>query len=86
MTGSDVLAVLPEILVTATACLVLLVDASLDRLSARLWLPIVTVLGLIGAILSAPFTVTSDTASGAFRFIAAFTVFFRLLFRTLPPS
>ncbi len=80
MTGSDVLAVLPEILVTATACLVLLVDASLDRRSARLWLPVVTVLGLIGAILSGPFVIASHTAFGGFIVIDTFTAFFRVLF------
>jgi NADH-quinone oxidoreductase subunit N len=80
MTWSDVVAVLPEIIVTATACVVLLVDASIGRKAARLWLPLLTVVGLIAAILGGPLVVASHTAFGGFVVVDTFTAFFRVLF------
>ena len=80
MTWSDVVAVMPEIVVTATAAIVLLADASISRSAARLWLPILVVLGLIAAILSGPFTIASHTAFGGFVVVDTFTAFFRVLF------
>ena len=83
MTWSDVVAVMPEIVVTATAAIVLLADASIGRRAARLWLPLLTVLGLIAAILSGPLTITSHTAFGGFVVVDTFTAFFRVLFCVL---
>lgn len=80
MTWSDVVAVMPEAVVTATAALVLLADASIGRRAARLVLPLITVLGLIAAILSGPLTVASHTAFGGFVVVDTFTAFFRVLF------
>ena len=83
MSWADVVAVMPEVIVTATAAIVLLADASIGRRAARLWLPPLTVLGLIAAILSGPLTVTSHTAFGGFVVVDTFTAFFRALFCVL---
>jgi NADH-quinone oxidoreductase subunit N len=80
MTLDDVVAVLPEIIVTATASAVLIVDAFLDRKTARFWLPLLTVVGLVGAISAGPLTVASHTAFGGFVVVDTFTAFFRVLF------
>ena len=71
---------MPEAVVTATAAVVLLADASIGRRAARLWLPLLTVLGLIAAILSGPLTIASHTAFGGFVVVDTFTAFFRVLF------
>ena len=83
MSWADVVAVMPEVIVTATAAIVLLADASIGRRAARRWLPPLTVLGLIAAILSGPLTVTSHTAFGGFVVVDTFTAFFRALFCVL---
>ena len=80
MTWSDVVAVMPEAVVTATAAVVLLADASIGRRAARLVLPLITVLGLIAAIVSGPLTTASHTAFGGFVVVDTFTAFFRVLF------
>jgi NADH-quinone oxidoreductase subunit N len=80
MSLADVVTVLPEIVVTATACLVLLVDALIGRRLVRLWLPVLTVAGLIVAIFTGPFAIASHTAFGGFVVVDTFTTFFRALF------
>ena len=80
MTLSDLVTVLPETVVTATACLVLLADTVLERRIARIWLPLLAALGLVAAALTGPFTVTSHTAFGGFVVVDTFTAFFRVLF------
>ena len=80
MTLSDLVAVLPETVVTATACLVLLADTALERTAARVWLPVLAILGLVAAALAGPFTVASHTAFGGFVVVDTFTAFFRILF------
>jgi NADH-quinone oxidoreductase subunit N len=77
---SDVGAILPELAVTTTACLVLLAETAVSRRAARTWLPLLAVLGLLAAIASGPFTVASHTAFGGFVVIDTFTAFFRVLF------
>src|SRR5258708_31278164 len=83
MSFPDLVTVLPEVVVTATACLVLLADAILDRKAARTWLPILVIAGLVAAIFSGPFTVASHTAFGGFVVVDTFTAFFRVLFIVL---
>jgi len=83
VTWADVVAVMPEAIVTATAAILLLVDATIGRRAARTWLPLIAVLGLIAAIISGPFTVTSHTAFGGFVVVDTFTAFFRVLFCVL---
>ena len=83
MSLTDLVTVLPEVMVTATACLVLVVDALVERTRARLWLPLLTGLGLVAAILSGPLTVASHTAFGGFVVVDTFTAFFRVLFALL---
>ncbi|HEX9496153.1 MAG TPA: NADH-quinone oxidoreductase subunit N [Candidatus Limnocylindria bacterium] len=83
MTVDDIVTVLPEIVVTATASLVLIVDAIVDRKAARVWLPLLAVLGVLAAIFSAPLTIPSHTAFGGFVIVDTFTAFFRVLFCVL---
>lgn len=83
MTLSDLDTVLPETVVTATACLVLLADTILGRRAARIWLPALAILGLVVAALTGPFTVASHTAFGGFVVVDTFTTFFRILFLIL---
>ena len=83
MTFDDLVTVLPEIVVTATACLVLVADAVVGRAAARLWLPLLTVAGLVAAIFAGPITLPSHTAFGGFVVVDTFTAFFRVLFVVL---
>ena len=83
MTTDDIVAVLPEIIVTATASLVLVADALIDRKAARVWLPLLGVVGVLAAILSAPLVIPSHTAFGGFVIVDTFTAFFRVLFCVL---
>ena len=83
MSFADLVTVMPEVVVTATACLVLLADAVLDRKAARIWLPILVVAGLVAATFSGPFTVASHTAFGGFVVVDTFTTFFRVTFIVL---
>ena len=80
MNPADVLTVLPEIVVTVTAALVLVADAVVGQRAARRWLPILTVAGLAVAILSGPFTTVSHTSFAGFVIVDTFTAFFRVLF------
>ena len=80
MSLGDITTVLPEVVVTATACLVLLADAIVDRAIARVWMPILAVVGLLVAIFSGPLTVASHAAFGGFVVVDTFTTFFRVLF------
>jgi len=80
VTVDDVTIVLPEVVVTATALLVLVADAVIDRKLARVWLPLLTVVGLVAAIFSGPITVASHSAFGGFVVVDTFTAFFRVLF------
>ena len=83
MTLSDLVTVLPETVVTATACLVLVADTIVGRRAARVWLPVLAILGLVVAALTGPFTVASHTAFGGFVVVDTFTTFFRILFLIL---
>ena len=80
MTAQDALTVLPEIVVTAVACLVLFVDALVGRPAARRWLPLLTVAGLVAAIFTGPLVTVSHTSFGGFVVVDTFTAFFRVLF------
>jgi NADH-quinone oxidoreductase subunit N len=83
MSLDDVISVLPEIVVTLTASLVLIADAVIDRKAARFWLPVLTVAGLLAAIFTGPIAVASHTSFGGFVVIDTFTTFFRVLFIVL---
>jgi NADH-quinone oxidoreductase subunit N len=80
---TDVVAVLPEIAVTITALLVLMSDAVLGRALARRWLPLLTVVGLIAAIFSGPFTTNGGSFFSGFVVVDTFAAFFRVLFCVL---
>ena len=80
MTIQDAVTVLPEIVVTAVACLVLVVDALVGRPAARRWLPVIAVAGLVAAIFTGPLVTASHTSFGGFVVVDTFTAFFRVLF------
>jgi NADH-quinone oxidoreductase subunit N len=79
----DLLAVLPEALVTAVAILVLVVDAAVGERRARGWLPWITLGGLVIALLSPLWSPASGTYFGGFVSVDAFAQFFRLVFIVL---
>jgi NADH-quinone oxidoreductase subunit N len=78
----DVRAVLPEIVVTATAGLVLALDLLAGRRATR-WLPLVTVVGVALAAFSGPLLPERRTYFGGFVVIDSFTAFFRVTFLVL---
>ena len=80
MTGADLVAVYPEIVVTVVAMAVLVVDALLDRRRAALALPILTIAGLIVALAAVFYDVPAAEYFRGFVTIDAFTTFFRAIF------
>jgi len=72
--------ILPEVLVTITACVVLLADGLLPRTQARLVLPAMTVVGLALAFLGGPLATPSGQYFGGYVQVDTFTTFFRAVF------
>jgi NADH-quinone oxidoreductase subunit N len=81
--ASDVTAVLPEILVSLTAIVVIVLDAFGGGSRPKPWLAAVTVAGLLAALFSGPFTTAPTTAFSGFVLIDTFTTFFRSVFIVL---
>ena len=89
--------IVPELIVTITAGVVIVADGLLSRAMGRTWLPIITVVGLLAALITPtgfvqiwqfPSTVTLTLGSGtpgfgAFVLIDDFTNYFRALFLLL---
>src|SRR5206468_2503880 len=75
--------VLPEVIVTITACVVLVADGLLPRGQSRLVLPAMTVVGLALAFLGGPLAPPSGQYFGGFVQIDTFTTFFRAVFIVL---
>src|SRR5947207_5693314 len=80
MTGADLAAVYPEIIVTAVALIVLVADAILDRRRAAFALPVLTIAGLIVALAAVFNLVPAAQYFRGFVTIDAFTSFFRAVF------
>jgi NADH-quinone oxidoreductase subunit N len=80
---TDLLAVLPEVLVTAVAILVLAVDATVGEERAARWLPWIAVAGLLAALAGGVYYPASGTYFRGFVEIDAFTSFFRFVFIVL---
>jgi len=80
---TDVQGVLPEIIVTLTAMLVLLGESILDRDEGGTWLPVLTATGLVAALVAGPFTMAPTPLFGGFLTVDTFTTFFRDLFIVL---
>ena len=80
MTGADLAAVTPEVLVTAVAMIVLVADALFDRRRAALALPIITIAGLVVALASVFVFVPAGPYFRGFVTVDAFTSFFRAVF------
>ena len=80
---NDLISVLPEAIVTATAIVVLGVDAAAGEGRARPWLPFLTVVGLLAALASPMWWPASGLHFGGFVLIDQFTTFFRLTFIVL---
>ena len=77
---TDVTAVYPEIIVTAVAMIVLVVDALLDRRRAPTALPIITIAGLVVALASVFNDVPAGQYFRGFVTVDAFATFFRAVF------
>src|SRR2546426_1249894 len=77
---TDVTAVYPEIIVTAVAMIVLVVDAVLDRRRAPTALPIITIAGLVVALASVFSVVPAAQYFRGFVTVDAFATFFRAVF------
>jgi NADH-quinone oxidoreductase subunit N len=92
VTGNDLAAIAPELIVTITALVVLVVDAAVSRAAARLWLPALAVVGLVAALAApsywnglpagAPATPYGQFFGG-FVNVDQFTQFFRAVFIVL---
>jgi len=72
--------ILPEVVVTITACAVLVVDGLISRAQARMVLPAVTVVGLALAFLGGPLAPVSGQYFGGYVQVDTFAAFFRALF------
>jgi len=70
----------PELIVAITACVVLVADPLLPRGSSRTWLPVITVIGLLAALVSSMVLPRAGLFFGGFVNIDAFTNFFRAVF------
>ena len=77
---SDLVSVLPEIVVTLTALLVLIADTLVDRRRSAHVLAVVTVAGLVIALFSGPFAIAPGTHFSGFVLVDTFTTFFRAVF------
>ena len=77
------MAVLPEIIVTSLAILLLFIDATVGEERAAKWLPWIAVLGLVGALASGVYYPASGLYFRGFVEIDAFTQFFRFIFIVL---
>jgi NADH-quinone oxidoreductase subunit N len=80
VTGADLAAVYPEIIVTVVAMIVLVADAVLDRRRAAFALPVITIAGLIVALAAVFYVVPAAQYFRGFVTIDAFTSFFRAVF------
>ncbi|HKY50592.1 MAG TPA: NADH-quinone oxidoreductase subunit N [Candidatus Limnocylindria bacterium] len=72
--------ILPEVIVTLTACVVLIVDGFTPRTQDRLLLPALTVVGLLLALLGGPLVTSPGQFFGGYVQIDTFTTFFRAVF------
>ena len=75
-----VVPILPEVVVTVTACVVLIADGLLPRGQSRLVLPAITVVGLAVAFLAGPVAPPSGQYFGGYVQVDTFTTFFRAVF------
>ncbi len=80
---NDLLAVLPEAIVTVVAILVLVVDATVGERRARGWLPWLTIAGLAIALYSPQWSPAGGLYFGGFVSVDDFARFFRLTFIVL---
>src|SRR5438132_12527292 len=80
VTGADIAAVYPEIIVTAVALIVLVADAVVDRRRAALALPLLTIAGLVVALASVFNVVPAAKYFRCFMQIDAFASFVTALF------
>ena len=80
---TDVTAVLPETLVTATAIVLLGVSATFGDARSRPWVPWLALIGLVAALLVPLAYPFSGLAFGGFVLVDQFTAFFRFVFIVL---
>ena len=72
--------ILPEVIVTITACVVLLADGLFPSRQSRAVLPAMTVIGLALALLAGPLVTPTGQFFGGYVQIDTFTTFFRAVF------
>ncbi|HLQ05959.1 MAG TPA: NADH-quinone oxidoreductase subunit N [Verrucomicrobiae bacterium] len=72
--------VFPEVIVTITACVVIVADAALARERRRSLLPAIAVIGLLAALVSGPFVTPVGLYFSGYVQVDTFTTFFRAVF------
>jgi NADH-quinone oxidoreductase subunit N len=83
MTTNDLVAILPELIVTVTAGVVIVVDAIVDREAARVWLPVLAALGLLAALFAPNLWPVVGLYFSGYVNVDGFTNFFRAVFVVL---
>ncbi|HYK98857.1 MAG TPA: NADH-quinone oxidoreductase subunit N [Candidatus Acidoferrales bacterium] len=83
MTASDLSAILPELIVTITAGVVIVVDAIVGREASRVWLPVLAALGLLGALFAPDVWPVVGIYFAGYVNVDGFTNFFRAVFIVL---
>lgn len=83
MTSRDLVAILPELIVTVTAGVVIVVDSIIDRDKARTWLPALAVLGLLIALFAPNAWPIVGLYFSGYVNVDGFTNFFRAVFVVL---
>ena len=83
MSASDLSAILPEVIVTITAGIVIVVDAIVGRESSRVWLPALTALGLLAALFTPAVWPIVGLYIAGYVDVDGFTNFFRAVFLVL---
>ena len=83
MTSNDLVAIAPELIVTITALLVIVVDSIIDHEARRTWLPALTALGLLAAIVAPNAYPMVGLFFGGYVNVDGFANFFRAVFIVL---
>ncbi len=79
----DVIGILPEIIVSLTAMLLLVLEVFLSRERGRGWLPFVAAAGLVGGLLAGPLAAERQSFFNGLIVVDTFTAFFRAVFIVL---
>jgi NADH-quinone oxidoreductase subunit N len=83
VSASDLSAILPELIVTITAGVVIVVDAIVGREASRVWLPVLAALGLLAALFAPVVWPVVGLYFAGYVNVDGFTNFFRAVFIVL---